>query len=235
MVDKMEDLNCKSVQALLWDEGEDLALGINGGIADLSVDAHLGGCRECSRDRAEIRSMQTALRSLPKKAISPLLATRLQVIASREHSRQALRRNVKARVADIGSRMKLAFDNLLRPLAVPAAGGILASFFCFSIIVDTLHVHPDWRNDIPVGLYTEVTMAESSPFSFAGDDIIVQLTIDEKGHVSDYTVPDPRATAEDVREIGNLVLYSTFTPAVSFGQRVSSKILVSIHHIDVRG
>ncbi len=202
---------------------------------DSSVAAHLRGCRECSRHGADIRALQTGLRSLPKKAISPLLATRLRVIASREHSRQTLRRNVKARFADLSSRMRLAFDNLLRPLAVPAAGGILASFFCFSIIVDTLHVHPDWRNDIPVGLYTEVTMAESSPFSFAGNDIIVQLTVDEKGNVSDYAVPDPRASAEDIRQIGNLVLYSTFTPAVSFGQKVSSKILVSIHHIDVRG
>lgn len=224
----MEELNCKSVQALLWDDSERGTLGV-------AVDTHLRGCRECGQDRAEIRSLQTGLRSLPKKSISPLLATRLRVIASREHSRQALRRNVKARFDDIGSRLKLAFDNLLRPLAVPAAGGILASFFCFSIIVDTLHVHPDWRNDIPVGLYTEVTIAESSPFSFAGNDIMVQLTVDEKGNVSDFTVPDPRASAEDIREIGNLVLYSTFTPAVSFGQRVSSKILVSIHHIDVRG
>jgi len=73
----MEDLNCKSVQALLWDEGKDVAFGMG----ESSVDAHLSGCRECSRDRAEIRSMQTGLRSLPKKAISPLLATRLQVIA----------------------------------------------------------------------------------------------------------------------------------------------------------
>jgi hypothetical protein len=219
----MDELNCKSVQALLWDESEGEA-----------VKAHVRGCRDCNLRRVEIVSLRTGLKSLPQKAISPLLTTKLHVIASREHSRQMLRRNLAARFADVGSRLKLAFDNLLRPLAVPAAGGILASFFCFSIIVDTLHVHPDWRNDIPVGLFTDVTMADSSPFSFGGKDIIVQLTIDETGHVSNYTAPDGTAP-EDMREIANLALYSTFTPAISFGQRVSSKILVSIHHIDVRG
>jgi len=230
----MDELNCKSVQALLWDEGASVA-GAGHQLGYLNVEAHLNGCRECNREHADIKALRTGLRNLPRKTISPLLATRLRVIASRELSRQRLRRNVRARLTDFGSRLKLAFDNLLRPLAVPAAGGILASFFCFSVIVDTLHVHPDWRNDIPVGLYTEVTMAESSPFSFAGNDIIVQLTVDEKGNVTDYAVPDPRASAEDIREIGNLVLYTTFTPAVSFGQKVSSKILVSLHHIDVRG
>jgi hypothetical protein len=219
----MDELNCKSVQALLWDESE-----------RAEVKAHVRGCRDCNLRRVEIVSLRTGLRSLPQKAISPLLTTKLLVIASREHSRQMLRRNVAARFDDLCSRLKLAFDNLLRPLAVPAAGGILASFFCFCAIVDTLHVHPDWRNDIPVGLFTDVTMDEPSPFTFAGKDIIVELTVDSTGHVSNYTAPEGTST-EDMREIANQVLYTTFTPAISFGQRVSSKIVVSVHHIDVRG
>ena len=36
---------------------------------------------------------------------------------------------------------------------------------------------------------------------------------------------------EQMHDIGNLVLYSTFRPATAFGQRVSGKILVGIHHI----
>lgn len=208
---------------MLWDGSEGEA-----------VKAHVRNCRDCKLRLMEVVSLRTGLKSLPQKAISPLLSTRVRVIASREHSRQILRRNLSQRMHEFGSRVKLAFDNLLRPLAVPAAGGILASFFCFSIIVDTLHVHPDWRNDIPVGLFTDVTMAESSPFSFAGKDIIVQLTVDETGHVSNYTAPEG-TSREDMTEIANLALYSTFTPAISFGQRVSSKILVCIHHIDVRG
>jgi hypothetical protein len=219
----MEEFNCKSVQALLWDGNE-----------HDSVKAHVRGCQECNLRRREIGSLRSGLRNLPQKAISPLLSTRLRVIASRERSRRLLRQNLAARFAEFRSRLKLSFDNLLRPLAVPAAGGILASFFCFSVIVDTLHVHPDWRNDIPVGLFTEVTMSDSSPFSFAGKDVIVQLTVDETGHVSNFTAPEG-TSSDEMREIGNLVLYSTYTPAVSFGQRVSSKILVITHHIEVRG
>ncbi len=38
-----------------------------------------------------------------------------------------------------------------------------------------------------------------------------------------------------MREIGNLVLYSSFTPATAFGQPVTGKILVNILHINIRG
>jgi hypothetical protein len=139
-------------------------------------------------------------------------------------------------MAELRSRARLIFDNLLRPIAVPAAGGMLASFLCFGAIVDTLHIHPEWQNDIPVGLFTVATIDDASPFSVNGKDVIVQLTIDEKGAVSDFEVPQGAVSSpDDLREIGNLVLYSSFIPATAFGQRVTGKVLVNIHHINIRG
>jgi hypothetical protein len=89
---------------------------------------------------------------------------------------------------------------------------------------------------MPVGLFTEVSMDEPSPFaSTNGQDVVVQLTVDESGHVTDYTLPRGKASPEQMQEIGNLVLYTTFTPATSFGQRISSRVLVDIHHVNVRG
>jgi hypothetical protein len=228
----MEETNCKSVRSTLWDYA--------GGTLEkndrVAVGTHLRECRECELHRAEVRSLRTGLKHLPEKTVSPLLAMKLRVIASRERSRQALRRDLAARLAELRSRAKLMFDNLLKPIAVPAAGGMLASFLCFGVIVDTLHVHPEWQNDIPVGLYTQVMLDDVSPFSVNGNDVIVQLTVDENGAVSDFEVPQGSASSpEELREIGNLVLYSSFSPATAFGQRVTGKILVNIHHINIRG
>jgi hypothetical protein len=91
-----------------------------------------------------------------------------------------------------------------------------------------------WDNDIPIGLYTNVILDDVTPFSVAGKDVMVQLTVDSNGQVSDFTVPSGDASSDEMREIGNLVLYSTFIPATAFGQRVSGKILVGINHINVR-
>lgn len=227
----MEELNCKSVRETLWD----YAAGTLDETDRLLVDTHLSDCRECYLHRAETRSLRTGLKSLPLMNVSPLLRTKLLVIASRERSRQELRRTLAIRFAELRSRMKLTFDNLLKPIAVPAAGGMLASFLCFGAIVDTLHFHPEWDNDIPVGYYTQVAIDDVSPFSCDGKDVIVQLTIDQNGGVSDFELPQGSGSPEEMREIGNLVLYSSFVPATAFGQHVTGKILVNIHHINIRG
>jgi Putative zinc-finger len=223
------ELDCKSVRSTLWD----YAAGTLDQMEDLMVAAHLRECAECDLHRAEVRSMRTGLNHLPKVSVSPLLRTRLRVIASRERSRQALRRNLAARLADLRSRAKLLFDNLLRPIAVPAVGGVLASFFCFGVIVDTLHVHPVWDNDIPFGVYTEVMIDDVSPFSLSGHDVMVQLTVDKDGKVSDFEVPQGTASPEELRDIGNLVLFGSFVPATAFGQPVTGKILVTISHVNI--
>jgi hypothetical protein len=227
-----DEINCKLVRRTLWDySAGTLASDEKEGVA-----THLRECRECDLHRAEVRSLRTGLKSLHEKNVSPLLSTKLRVIASREHSRYMIRRDLTARLAELRSRARLIFDNMLRPIAVPAAGGILASFLCCGIIVDTLHYHPEWQNDIPVGLFTQVTMNDVSPFSVAdGKDVMVQLTIDADGNVSDYEVPQGNVTPEEMREIGNLALYSTFTPATAFGQRVSGKILVIIQNLKIHG
>ena len=226
-----ETSNCKAIRRSLWDFNTG---ALDGGEREV-VAAHLEECRECRLHRSEIRSMRTGLRSLPQRSLTPLLETRLKVIASRERSRSILRRDIAARWLEFRLRARLFFDNLLKPLAVPATGGILASMLCFGTIVDTLQYRPDWRNDIPVGLFTQVTLDDVSPFSCIGQDVIVQLSVDANGKVVDYTLPRGIASPAELHEIGNLVLYSTFTPATSFGQRVPATFLVDIHHVNVKG
>jgi hypothetical protein len=212
-------MSCRSVQGSLWE-------------TPLSEDviAHLNGCGECETQRRQIRALSAGMRNLPTRKVPELATLKLRVLAS--HRVQGRLPSAFSRWC---SRMKLAFDNLLKPLAVPAMGGIMASFLCFGVIVDTLQYRPDWRPDVPVGLFTEVAWDEPSPFGCQGQDVIVQLTVDESGRVTDYTLPPGTASPAEMQEIGNLVLYATFTPATYFGQRVSSRVMVLVHHVNVRG
>lgn len=232
----IEDLNCNSVRSSLWDyAGGTLVDGERASVTD-----HLRTCRDCELRRAEVRSLRSGLAHLPQKALPSLLSTRLRVIASRERSRMLLRRDLSARLAELRRNAKLVFDNLLRPFAVPAMGGILASFFCIVMIVDTLHFHPEWQPDIPVSLFTGVTIDGLSPFSVNGPDVTLQLTVGPNGTVSDFQLSGEgsatrTASPEEMKEIGNMVIFSTFTPATAFGQPVSGKIVVGSRHINIRG
>jgi hypothetical protein len=228
----MDDLNCKSVRQALWGfpahSGEDAERP--------GIVMHLSVCRDCEQHYGEVRSLRAGLQHLPVRHAPPLLNTQLRVLASRERARQITRRDLKSWLTDRISRAHLFFDNLLKPFAVPAAGGLLASFLCFGIIVDTLHYVPDWQEDLPIGFSSEVTIGEWSPFCFKGKDVMVQLTVDSEGQVTDYSMPhNNHPSSEELQEVGNLVLYSTFTPAMRLGRPISSKRLFYISHINVKG
>ena len=234
----MDELNCKSVRRFLWDymAGSMGADEPAGNLNPQEIGLHLNACRDCQFHGAEVRSVRSGLKHLPLLHVPPILTTRLQILASRERARLWARRDLDAFMHEVGSLARLFFDNLLKPFAVPAAGGILASFLCFGVIVDTLHVVPDWQNDIPLGLFTEVMIDEPSPFSFNGRDVMVQLTVDSGGQVTDYALPQERNPLPDeLQEIGNLVRFTSFTPAKRFGQPISSKRLFLIRHISIKG
>ena len=234
-----EERNCKSVRLNLWDYA---AQRLTASESDL-IDAHLDACRDCDRCLADVSSLRTGFRQLPVKTVPPLVATKVQVLASRERSRQLLRLDPAAWLRDKISDAVMSFDNFLRPFAVPATGGILASCLCFALIAHTLQLRPYLINsdfDMPLALNTEVMINDVTPFSFSKKDFTVELSVDAKGNVTDAT-PMPQngqasaiPTREQQQQIESLVLYSTFTPATRFGQPVSSKRLFAFGYFDVQ-
>jgi len=229
--------DCRNARKFIWDfvAGSLASSGLPAAERG-SIAVHIESCPDCNRHRLEVQSLRSGLRHLPQVRVPNLLNARLRVIASKERWRSETRRDWRARLQEARWRIGLVVDNLLKPLAVPAAGGLLASFFCFFIIVDTLHMTPTIADEVPLGLYTEVMIDELTPFGFQGRDVMVQLTVDADGKVTDFEVLQAEVTSlEEVRDIGNLVMFSTFTPATRFGQRVSSKRLFSIRHISVTG
>jgi hypothetical protein len=226
---------CRTVRGMLWEfHTEELPAA-----AAAAVSEHLSRCRECELHSLEDKSLSTGLRHLPRMSVSPLLATRLRIIASKERQVALYRNNFGGRMREFLLRQRLKIDHLLRPIWVPATGGLLASFFCFATIVSALqidHRSDGWDDDIPIGFQSEIAIDELSPFSYGGGDVMVQLSVDSKGQVTDFATPTGTSPShEEMQAIGNLVLYSTFTPAFRFGRPVASKRLFYIRHISVKG
>ncbi len=225
----MEELSCKTVRPSLWDYSARLLDPAD----HQAIDTHLDSCRECDRYLADISSMRNGFRHLPAQPVPPLLQTKLQVIASRERSRQLLRMNPGAWLRDVIDRALLSFDRFLRPYAVPATGGLLASCFCFSLIAHTLELRPYLLGeDMPIGFFSEMTIDDVSPFSFSGKDVTFEVTVDATGKVTDFApLPGAQMTPQETEEMGGWLLYSTFSPAMRSGQPIASRRLFAIHHI----
>jgi len=227
----MHQSSCATIRESIWDY---LSGGLSAPVR-AGIECHLKLCRECEIYRAEVQSLRAGLRHLPLRRVPSTVQARLFGIARREHARHLASQNFSTWRVGLETRIRQFFDNLLKPFAVPAAGGILTSFLCFGVIVNTLHLPPEWDEDMPVGYSTEVTIDELTPFSFSGRDVLVKLTVDASGRVTNYEPQESNPTAEELQEIGNLVLYSTFTPATRLGRPVASKRLFSIRHLRGKG
>src|SRR5262249_18439005 len=154
-----------------------------------NVSQHLAYCRECAARSDELFELRRALLQLPAAAPSPRLAMRLRVLASHERERRLSRSSFSAAVRDWSDRAKLVVDNLMRPLALPFAGGVLSALFLFSMLVPTLGFPHNFRNDVPTALCTQASLEEVTPFGINNDETVVELTIDDRGQITDYSIP----------------------------------------------
>jgi hypothetical protein len=171
------------------------------------------------------------IRELPPVEIPRDLAGRLQVLASHERARRV------ARWKHWCDRLKLHMDNLMRPLALPFAGGLLSALFLFGMLVPTMNISRNVQNDVPTPFYTGPSLEEMGPFAFSNEDLLVEFTVNEKGQIMDYSLPHGRSLTKLDGNLANMVLFASFTPATLFGQPTSGKVIVSFRRslIVVRG
>jgi len=136
---------------------------------------------------------------------------------------------------------RLRVDNLMRPFAIPTAGGFVSAVVLFgvvapSLIIPTVHAR---TNDVPTVLYTNASVKNFMAIGFEGnDDVVVEISVDENGRLVDYTFPncDDRRTHMH-STIENQILFTEFTPATRLGQPMPGKVKITFvsSRIDVKG
>jgi hypothetical protein len=115
----------------------------------------------------------------------------------------------------------------MRPLALPVAGGVFSAVTLFSVwVVPTYPEFARTGSDVPTQLSTEARVKGFSSIATSGEDIFMDVTLDERGRVVDYKILS--AYMLDVvarRKLENMLVFeTTFVPATSFGQPTASKI-----------
>lgn len=206
----------------------------------LAIRSHLLECPDCSAHSEQFSTVRQSLQSLPKKRVAPALTTALRVIASKERARRTRLQSVASFIAAKRVDMTLMFNNLMRPLAIPCAGGLMAATLVFSMIVSSYPLRGNsFAEDVPTQMYTEASFKGMVPLNFSEHDVIVDLIIDDQGRVLDYAIAGGARANDPVvrRSLDNMLLFTEFRPATSFGQPVSGKLRLSFQRgqIDVRG
>jgi hypothetical protein len=199
--------------------------------------AHLQVCRKCDEHLEAIQNQRKALRRMDCAPVPAGLTAQLRVMASHERERHLSRATLAARFRYWSGRMELMVDNLMRPFALPFAGGLLSALVIFSVLVPSLSFHHNFGDEAfftsPDG---EVVLVDSRggyvqagyldprilPLNIAIPDNsnAVTLTVDENGKVCDWYVSRGQLTPE----LLNVVMFSQFKPATNFGLPTAAKV-----------
>jgi anti-sigma factor RsiW len=204
------------------------------------VAAHFAHCTDCRYRKEQTLEIRNSMRHLPPVKPPENLTVRLQVVASRERARQYSTRDWRASWNTWAIDFRLWADNLMRPLALPFAGGLVSAVVLFSMLVSPIMM-PVYSSsiDVPTALYTAASVKSAAPFFFAGEEeIAVELMVNEHGRIIDYNLPGGNHANEDLkRRIENTLLFTEFKPATAFGQPKAGKLLLllSSSAIDVQG
>jgi hypothetical protein len=202
---------------------------------------HMQDCGACAREPERYQRIREALRSLPRRTPPPELALRLRVAASKAQARKSSGASPWARWCN---RAQLALSNLMRPLALPLAGGLCSAVCLFSALVPTFNSTfaankspSPW--DVPTMLNTEAMVKCVAPVAFGDADALVEVSIDDQGRVVGYTIvrPTGKPSPDLRRRIENQLPFLEFWPATAFGKPISGTITVSFgsSHIEVKG
>jgi hypothetical protein len=222
-------MNCGSVRGQLsaWmDEALEPAM------AGL-VNAHLEECEACRARRDEMVELRQRTAGMRRVAPSGYVRTSLRVIASREGVRRRRRLNLRTAVRSFLEDANLVVSNLLRPLAVPCAGGLASAVILFAALLPAFSTSPASRMaipDVPIQLYTPASLKSPGPFLYTDSAVFLELTIDDQGRMVDYAItlgPGGIDSEELRRQIENALLFARFSPATSFGQPKSGRVLLT--------
>ena len=195
---------------------------------------HIEWCADCAREYAAMQRTQQLLSSLgPKKAPADL-ALKLRVAISREAAETR-----RPRFEGVLVRL----ENALNVFMVPATAGLVSAMLTFGLLLGFFALPAELRassGDVPLMLYIGPQLQQSAfgtSLGNMGDDVLViEAYVDANGRVQDYRILSQPDDAQAVLpQLKNLLIFTTFHPALSMGRPTSGTAVLSFSKISVKG
>ncbi len=196
-----------------------------------SVNYHLSFCPSCQKRLEQMQSVQEELRAIPRRRVPAELALRLRVQMSHRLN------------PNFFSSLWVRLENTVKPLLIPATGGVLTAVISFCLIMGSQGIPAgngqDVSNDadVTMPLATPARVLQLAPMDFnTGDGGLVVLTqINAEGRVKGYQILSGQRSPEIMHRLDLMVYYSVFKPATMFGRPTDGEVVLSLRRITVRG
>jgi hypothetical protein len=196
--------------------------------------SHMETCDGCAREYAEVqRTMQLLVRLNKAKAPADL-PLKLRLAISRE-STEARRRRFEGAVVRL--------SNALKGLMVPATAGVVSAVLTFGLLLGFFALPQQLQassSDVPLMLYVAPQLERSvfgtSLGSMGDDSVVIEAYVDANGRVQDYRILSQSDDANAaLPQVKNLLIFTTFRPALAMGVPTAGRAVISFSKISVRG
>jgi len=196
------------------------------------IEEHINACSRCHSEFVSLRGASLLVARVGRKKAPEDLALRLRLAMSREAAQH--------RVSPL-ERIRFRFEHVFDAFMVPATAGLVSAVVFFGLLIGFFTLPAD-KNDVPVStvFYTPPELA-ISPFGLtenvSSDSVVIEAYIDSNGRVQDYRVlssPDGKFSDVDPR-IKNMLIFTVFRPATSYGRPTAGKAVLSFSEINVKG
>ena len=240
-------MKCNTVRTKLAGYLDDAATGAARVEERVEIREHLEGCDVCRAELQKFRKLSVLLSRVPKNAPPADLAVRIKVAAAQAHHSH----DWQSRLRRVKDRAEILLDNVFRPLTLPATGGFVSAILVFALVFQLILPGITVRavqNDVELNLMrpAELLTLSDLPQSWAPEqhdlelslphDLLLDVTVDARGQMTGYQILSGTTTLELRRQLDQMLLFSRFSPMMSFGRPTSGgHVVLSFSAVHVRG
>jgi anti-sigma factor RsiW len=240
-------MKCTTVRTKLAGYLDDALTGAARAEERAEIREHLEECKVCRAELEKFRKLSVMLSRVPKSLPPVDLAVRIKVAAAQAQQVQ----DWPSRLQHFRDRAEVVLDNVFRPLTVPATGGLFSAILVFVLVFQMIVPGITVRaveNDVPINLMrpAELVSLSDYPEAWAPEQndlelslphgLLVDVTVDAQGHMTDYQILAGPNSLELRRQLDQMLLFSRFSPMLSFGRPTSGgHVVLSFSAVRVRG
>jgi hypothetical protein len=240
-------MKCTTVRSKLAGYLDDALTGGSRVAERVQIRQHLEACGVCREELERFRKLSVMLCRVPKIAPPADLAIRIKVAAAQAQNS----RDWPSRMRRIKDRAEILLDNVFRPLSVPATGGFFSAILVFVLVLQMIVPGTTVRavqNDVALNLMRPAQLVTLSdyPQSWPSEQpdielslphgLVVDVTVDSHGQMTDYQILSGPTSAELRHQLDQMLLFSRFSPMLSFGRPTSGgHVVLSFSAVHVRG
>ena len=200
-----------------------------------AVSQHLRECAGCRAEYAAWQRTQRLVASLGRRPCPPEVALRLRVAISQAAAQRSQRR---------WQGLLVRIENLADAFMLPATAGLVSAIIFFGVLIGFMATPVQLsaaRDDVPTLLYTPPRL-QAMPSDPAlqsatnAEPLVVETLVDANGRVQDYRILSGPADSSRLQpELNNIMIFTTFQPATTFGVPTPGRAVLSFAKINVGG